>query len=129
MKNFLIALIVLAVLPVTAYAGGGSGGGTKKNSTLKVSNKSLNKTLGVILDKVPATPITLAAFQAAGGVLIDPSSTKTFQLKSGSHTIYAAYVDAADAPGVAGSQNVSLGKNKTVTVEVTGDEFSGPFFK
>lgn len=126
MKNFLIALVALALVPAAVEAGGGGGG--KANAKIKVTNNGTDVLL-VILDKTDAQIGAFAdldAFLAAGGKAIDAGGNATFTgLKAGNHGVAAAYTDGAFFGAI--SRVVIHSKSgRTDNVSATGDSFAAP---
>ncbi|MEI6239435.1 MAG: hypothetical protein WCR51_03525 [Planctomycetia bacterium] len=84
------ALAVLAVGFLVAAPAEAGGGGAKKNSTIRVKGAAAGNGIAVIpLQAVPA-PATvaswvgnLAAFQAAGGRIVNPNQVVSFSVPSG----------------------------------------------
>lgn len=123
MRNFLIGLLVFALVPATVFAGGG---GAKPTSFIKVRNGS-GQQLAVIVNPPNSIPQDLASFRAIGGKLLNTGETASFQVKEGSHTVAAAFING-NAPGTPGNTTVSVGKSKTVNVTVTGSNAAAPTF-
>lgn len=125
MRNFLIGLLVFALVPATVFAGGG---GAKPTSFIKVRNND-GEQLAVIVNPPAQIPTDLNAFRAAGGKLLNTGETASFQVKQGSHVVAGAYINAnAQAPGAIGSKTISVGKSKTVTIHATGNSGAAPTF-
>jgi hypothetical protein len=123
MRNFLIGLLVFALVPATVFAGGG---GAKPTSFIKVRNGS-GEQLAVIVDPPAVIPTNLDAFRAAGGKLLNTGETASFNVKEGSHTVAAAYINAqAQAPGATGTRTISVGKSRTVNITATGSSAAAP---
>jgi len=126
MKTLLVAVLALALSPALALAGGGS----KQNGTLQVRDNSASTTdsLAVIVDP-PAgfTITTAAAFTAAGGKIVGPglNSLAVFSnLKAGSHTVVAAFVNLQTSNvGTTSTSPVTIYKGQTAAIHV--DEAGG----
>lgn len=125
MKKMLIALLLFALVPATAFAGGGS---SKPTSTFAVKNSGTD-TLAVIIDPPSGfNPSNLSAFTAAGGKIANPNETLTFKVKAGSHVVGAAFISSSSSVGTQGSKTYDISKNVTITVTVTGNSSSSPSF-
>lgn len=102
MKNFCLALVMLAVVPAVALAGGGGGGGSKPTSFIKVTNDTPWK-MGVIVQpggvpySIVKTPEGIKKFEADGGKYVESRKTIQFTVKEGQQTVSGANVDAVDA--------------------------------
>jgi hypothetical protein len=105
-RTFAVLAVCLCVSG-SAFAGGG---GTKKDATITVKNDTA-ASIGVAVDPTAAllAAATPAAFQAAGGQIVNPGDTATFKVKAGAHRVIA--VDAAGA-GL-GDVNVAVAKGGT----------------
>jgi hypothetical protein len=112
MKKFLVVACLAAMVIATQSTAWAGGGGAKSDPTITVTNASKTNKLAVIIDpssalmgKVTDGSVTLAEFQAAGGVVVNPTkASKAFKVKIGTHVVAAAYVlDESSTP-------VDLGK-------------------
>lgn len=105
-RTFAVLAVCLCVSG-SAFAGGG---GTKKDATITVTNNTADP-IGVSVDPSAAVlaAATPAAFQAAGGTIVNPGDTATFKVKAGAHRVYA--VNAT--PAVVGDLNIAVGKGQT----------------
>jgi hypothetical protein len=121
MRNFLIALLVLAAIPATVDA---NGGGVKLNSFIKVKNTDGSQ-LAVIVDPPAPIPVDLNQFLAAGGRLLNTGETATFQLREGAHVIASAFI-ANNAPGVIGQTQASVARGHTVNYIANGNATFAP---
>jgi hypothetical protein len=123
MRNFLIGLLVFALVPATVFAGGG---GAKPTSFIKVRNND-GQQLAVIVNPPANIPQDPAQFRAIGGKILNTGETASFNVKEGSHTVAAAYINAqAQAPGVTGTRTISVGKARTVNITATGNSGAAP---
>ncbi len=112
-RMFTAVAVCLCLTASTAFAGGN--GGTKKDSTIKVTNNSTTVAqLGVAVDPSPAllAATTVQEFQNRGGKSIGSGGTASFSVKSGSHRV--VLVDLSTGAPLA-DQNVSVAKGKTLT--------------
>lgn len=125
MRNLVVAFVALALLPASAYAGGGTKGASSK---VTVNNHGSDR-LAVILD-APANfdpkKNTVSQFTAAGGKIIEGGGSLTIQVKEGKHQFGAAYVSSAGVIGKNFTQNYNVPKNNTILVDVVGDYPSTP---
>ena len=135
MKGFLMirryAVAVLAVMAVgfmvaaPAEAGGGGTGGTKKTATIRVKGAAAGNGLAVIPLTSAPSPATvaswvgnLAAFQAAGGVIVNPDQVVAFKVAPGVGTMYVANANFANA-GDFGSAAYKAVANQTGYMRIT----------
>jgi hypothetical protein len=120
MKNMLVALLALALLPATTFAGGGTKGIT---SSLTVKNNGSDR-LAVILD-APAgfdpKKNTVAQFTAAGGKIVEVGGSITINIKEGTHKFGAAYVSAAGVIGRNYTESRNVPKNTVIQASVIGN--------
>ena len=91
-RTVLVAAMAVCVLPAEGFAGGG--GGTKRNATLTVSNEtSLPVGFTTNIDssaiQTAITNGSLAEFEAAGGVLLNPGASRRFSLQAGTYLVGA----------------------------------------
>jgi hypothetical protein len=108
MKNLFLALLVSALIPAVAFAGGGS----KPTSTIRIKNLG-GDLLAVIVDPPQGfNPTTLEAFRNAGGKTLNTGETTFFKVREGTHTVSGAFI--VNAPGNTGNFNVTIGKGRTV---------------
>lgn len=92
-RMFAILALCLCVTTPAAFAGGG---GSKKDSTIRVTN-STNSIIAVLVDPTNAQLNTLtnitnpteADITNAGGKVLNAGATAEFKTRAGSHTIYA----------------------------------------
>ena len=119
MKNFLLVLVALALVPSLALAGGG----TKAAGVINVKNSG-GLVAGVIVDppaNLDPNTATQAQFTAAGGKFVNAGATGVFtKLKAGNHTVVVFQVNGT-AIGPIGAKTYNLGQAKTLNVEVTFD--------
>lgn len=120
MKNFVLALAVLVLAPTLALAGGG---GTKANATIQVTNTG-SSILAVILDNA-TPPQDPNGFASAGGKILAAGEVATFKnLKSGSHTVYAAVINPNTSLPIPGSQTgktYSLSQGQFLALNASAD--------
>jgi hypothetical protein len=130
MRNLILAVAAVMLLPTMALAGGGS----KANGSIAVhSNGTLQtgQVIGVIVDP-PASlnpnTATQAQFTAAGGKFITGASaneTLTFNnLKAGNHTVVAFAATTSGTTtniGTIVTQKVNVSKGQTVNLYASGD--------
>jgi hypothetical protein len=134
MKGFLMirryAVAALAVMAMgfmvaaPAEAGGG-GGGTKKTATIRVRGAAAGNGIAVIPLTSAPSPATvaswvgnLAAFQAAGGVIVNPNQVVPFKVAPGVGTMYVANANFAGA-GDFGSAAYQAVANRTGYMQIT----------
>ncbi len=118
-RRILVALAAFSILSAsTAFAGGG--GGTKKDSTIKVVNKVGNPIYAFVdvadadIQAASVKPDPLGAFKALGGKEIaSGGNSHSFSVKTGSHTVTA--IDIVVAAPV-GKKTVVTSKGKTSEV-------------
>ena len=128
MKNMILALVMVALVPTLALAGGGSKGGSTSN--IEFTNDGAQR-LGVLID-APAgfdpKKATLSEFRAQGGRFLDPGESTIYdKLKSGRHKIGAAFLFINQAKvGINATRSVTVPKKGTVQVGVTGNELAAP---
>jgi hypothetical protein len=122
MRNFLIGLLVCAVIPATVHAGGN--GGTKPTSFIKIKNTDGSQ-IAVIVDPPAVIPVNLNDFRNAGGKILNTNETATFNVREGQHVIAAAFLNG-QAPGVIGQTNVSVGRGRTVNFTTNGNPTFAP---
>ena len=120
MKNMMVALVALALLPAVSFAGGGSKG---VNTTIRVVNNGSNR-LAVIVD-APAgfdpKKNTVSQFTAAGGKIIEVGGTLDVKAKSGDHKFGASFVSDSGVIGRNATEKKSIPTNSTVTATVLGN--------
>lgn len=120
MKNMLVALVALALLPATTFAGGGTKG---TNSKLVINNLNGSQRLAIIVD-APAgfdpKKNTVSQFTNAGGKIIEAGGSLTLNLKEGKHQFGAAFVNSNGQIGKNFTNSYNLPKNSTTTVDVSG---------
>ena len=120
-RRLFIALAACLVLSSsTAFAGGG---GTKKNSTIRVINNGANPIyafVDVAADRIEAAADQadpIAAFKALGGKQIaSGGNAVNFAVKAGAHKVTA--VDLVTQTAVAIDKPVTTTKGKTSRVEI-----------
>lgn len=92
-----LAVMALGFLVAAPAEAGGGGGGAKKTATIRVKGFTSGNGMAVIpLTSAPA-PATiaswvgnLAAFQAAGGQIVNPNQVVAFKVAPGVGTMYVA---------------------------------------
>lgn len=135
MKNVLIALLAVALLPSISIAGGN--GGSKSNGSVRVVNDG-DTDLLVIL-KPSATlktqvtnndPNALTTFNREGGKRIAPGLSFTFRnVRSGTIEIGTLFLDDNGDPGTFGLNNITVKANKTLVLRVSGDATASPVIR
>jgi hypothetical protein len=123
MKNFLLVLVALALVPSLALAGGG----TKASGVINVKNNG-GLVMGVIVDP-PATldpnTATQAQFTAAGGKFVNAGATGSFtKLANGKHKVVVFQVNGT-AIGPVGSKSYDLVKGANVINVVVSFDAGG----
>lgn len=101
------ALAVMALgflVAAPAEAGGGGTGGAKKNSTIRVKGAAAGNGIAVIPLQAVPSPATvaswvgnLAAFQAAGGRIVNPNQVVSFPVPAGTGVMAVANANFANA--------------------------------
>ncbi len=112
-RLFTAVAVCLCLSASTALAGGN--GGTKKDSTIKVTNNSSTTTqLGVAVDPSASllAATTVQQFTSRGGKSIGAGGTASFSVKQGSHRV--VLVDLTTGTPLA-DQTVSVAKGKTLS--------------
>lgn len=124
MKNIALALLTLALLPATLFAGGG----TKSSAELVIKNTSTSIVFVIVDTTLSDTQLAAItdpnAFTAAGGIILQPgASSKPIKVKVGHHTVKAAFpIDAttnATTIGPITTATVHVIAHKTTTVTVS----------
>src|SRR6266478_5436935 len=96
-RTWLTLAVALVLTGTEAFAGGN--GGTKKNSSIKVTINSTNSDFVAFAVAVDGNAAALqtalndkseAEFKAAGGRILNPGDATTFKVKAGNHTVVAA---------------------------------------
>ena len=126
MKNFGFAVLLSALIPAVALAGGG--GGSKAASFINVKNVNVaGLVLGVIVDPpgglAYVIPASIDAFKKDGGKVLNPGETASFSVKEGKHLLGGAYIGGLGAGPKGGLPDIHVGKKATVNVDATP---SGP---
>jgi|SwirhirootsSR3_FD_contig_61_7266430_length_599_multi_2_in_0_out_0_1 hypothetical protein len=128
MKSLILSLIAGLAL-VFAVSTAEAGGGTKPNSTIKVTNNT-GTTLAVIVDpsnalisSINGGTVTEASFKAAGGKIVENGNSASFSVKAGPHTVGGALVSETGI-GTVVSTSVTTTKGKTKIVNATSSEGS-----
>ncbi len=120
-----VAYAALGTMSENARAGGG-GGGSKKDATVKVTNKSETEIIAV----VPGTGASFQDFLNNGGQFIQPGQTATFKTKAGAVVLTGVGYDDLGVQLPSPNQfTVNVSKGKTANVNVTyatGVVFSNP---
>lgn len=118
----LLLTVGLLLSPSVVFAGGGGSGGTKRNSSLTVTNLS-GKEVGFTTNaNNPAITAALAAgsiseFEAAGGVILNAGASQTFSLQAGTYTVGAADLSSGVGATIAASEiteMITLNKGQSV---------------
>ena len=122
MRNFLIGLMVCALIPASVHSCGN--GGAKPASFIKIKNTDGSQ-LAVIVDPPAVIPVNLNDFRNAGGRILNTNETATFNVREGQHVIAAAFLNG-QAPGVIVQTNVSVGRGRTVTYTTNGNTTFAP---
>jgi hypothetical protein len=130
MKSLVFSLMAGLAL-IFAVSTAEAGGGTKPNSTIKVTNNT-GVQLGVIVDASTAIQtaigsgtISQTTFLNAGGKIVDNGGAATFSVKAGAHIVYAAQIIGGTTTnpdlGAPATLPVTTVKGKTKTVIATAD--------
>jgi hypothetical protein len=122
----MISALASALLPALSWAGGG---GSKPTSTIIIKNVS-GELLAVIVNPPANLNVNnLDSFRAQGGKTLNAGESTHFKVKAGLNPVSAAYINvAAGAPGAVRNQDFSVGKNRTVKVDVSGSSAAAPNF-
>lgn len=135
MKNLLIALVAVALMPSVSFAGGNNnGGGSKNNGTIKVVNNGSTDLLVVLRPSQTlknqvssGDPNALTTFNSQGGKRIAPGHSYTFRnVRSGSIEIGLLYLDDNGDPGVFGLETVTVSNRQNLVLNVSGDATDSP---
>jgi len=127
-RSICLALCVLTVLSAPALAGGG--GGTKKDSTIRVTNDipaAGSSRIGVILGQslaqltaIASAPNPEQAFTDAGGKFLNPGADASFRVKSGEQSISITGVAPnGTSQGLLGQGTRNVGRGATVNVNAS----------
>ncbi|MHB8865221.1 MAG: hypothetical protein ACYC6N_22820 [Pirellulaceae bacterium] len=120
MKKLLCVLALVAVMASPAFAGGGS----KADSTIRITNNGTNAggAVGavVIVDPpggVGYTPTSIDQILDDGGKVLNFGATQSFKVKAGTHVVWAVFGDANEDPvGTAVSRAYHVQKKQTLNV-------------
>jgi hypothetical protein len=119
-----LAIVALGFL-VAAPAEAGGGGGTKKTATIRVKGAAAGNGLAVIALTSAPSPATvaswvgnLAAFQAAGGQIVNPNQVVAFKVAPGVGTMYVANANFAGGADF-GSGAYQAVANRTGYMQIT----------
>jgi len=125
MKSMFSALVIVALLAAPALAGGGN-----KNSTgVRVHNQSQGQ-VAVIFDNTGTSNtqlvgMTQAQFRNQGGFFLNGGESRTINLRAGTHTVRAAYVNAQtnliESAARIGTRTIVVQSNQTVTLNISGN--------
>jgi hypothetical protein len=120
-----LAIVALGFLVAAPAEAGGGSGGTKKTATIRVKGAAAGNGLAVIPLTSAPSPATvaswvgnLAAFQAAGGVIVNPNQVVAFKVAPGVGTMYVANADFAGVGGF-GSGAYQAVANRTGYMQIT----------
>lgn len=119
LMNTLMTCVVLGMMSASAFAGG-DGGGAKDDGTIVVKNNGpANQILLVVVGDL--NNFSLTGFLAAGGQIVSPGGTASFDVPAGSPTVHALFIDDVTLlqTGALASQPFNVGKNATVNVSAT----------
>lgn len=127
MKNLLFILALVATLPLTAFAEGGS----KNNGTLRVTNRGANgERLAVIVDRAPSNNWTPQNFFDNGGKIADANGdvVEFSNLREGQHTVYVAFITNGNNPqsGPRAQRRINITRNNDLRLVVTGTSNAAP---
>jgi hypothetical protein len=128
MKRFLAAFAVcalLASLSSQALAGGSS------RATIKVTNVNPGtdtaNVLMVVIDQPVSVFTDANVFARVGGKYLFSGQSAKFNVSAGNHGVVVAYIQAPFLVGpTAPAKYLSVGKNKTANVFVSGDNANPP---
>ncbi|GAB5406928.1 MAG: hypothetical protein Aurels2KO_51590 [Aureliella sp.] len=120
-RVFAVVALCFATITAPAFAGGGS----KRNPKLHVKNDSSGQ-VGIILNvddaklaEIASAGNPVAAFQSAGGKILNPGQKGTFSVKAGTQRVIAIDGDAV----VVGEAEIEVEKGKDKTISFDGSEF------
>ncbi len=129
-RNVLVVLALVAVgamVASPAEAGGGGGGTKGRNGTVRVLGGQTGGGVGLILLANGLTPPvggypSVAALQAAGGAVINPSQVLQFKVAGPGNAIVGP-IDAAGAfPAPTGAAAYSGAQNQTGYLKIAGTD-------
>lgn len=123
-RMFVALAVCLVVSASTAFAG--NGGGTKKDSTVRVRNESENTLFAFV--NVNANDIAVAAesndplraFRDLGGKQIESNGQVDFKVRTGQQRV--TVIDVEEGAAVFVDRNVSVDKGQTQTIVVRNDD-------
>jgi len=122
-RMFVALAVCLAVSASSAFANG-NGGGTKKDSHIKVKNESQHDVyafVGVNIDDIEEAAFgddPLGDFEALGGKLVESGGEADFSVKAGSHKLTVIDVNEETGGPVFVDRRVSVAKGQTKNVFV-----------
>ncbi len=119
LMNTLMTCAVLGMMSANAFAGGG-GGGAKDDGTIVIKNDGpANQILLVVVGKLADTKLT--TFLAAGGQIVSPGDTASFDVPAGDTTVTALFIDDTSlmVSGKKVEKLFPVGKKQTVNVSAT----------
>lgn len=123
MKNFAVLVLAIAALfaSTSAVEAGGGGGGAKKNAKIKVVNNTSGPAaaVGIILNSNANSWVSLNAALKAGGVVIQPGKSQTFDVVAGSNEVAGFDPNAVPVVKV-NPATITAVKNKTITITLSG---------
>lgn len=126
-RMFVALAVCLAVSASSAFANG-NGGGTKKDSHIKVKNESQHDVYAFVdvnIDDIQEaafgdgeTGDPLADFQGLGGKLVESGGEADFSVKAGAHRVTVIDVNEETGGPVFVDRRVSVAKGQTKKVFV-----------
>ena len=135
-RGICLALCVVSMLSTPAFAGGG--GGTKRDSTITVSNNipaTSSSRIGVILNQSSAQLSAIAAaanpeqaFTDAGGKFLQPGASASFSVRSGEQSISIVGVSPSGASqGLLGQGTRTVARGATINLNASSLMTIGTF--
>lgn len=122
-RLFVLSALCVALTATSAFAGGG---GSKRNSTIRITNEG-STPVGVAVGLTDAQLNTIvmasdpiAAWNAAGGRVINAGATAEFRVREGAHRVISVF-DPLD--GLVDDRQVTVGRGQTrlVTIDPMGN--------
>lgn len=119
-RRSLVAFAVCLCLCSSSALAGGDGG-TKRDSTIRVTNNS-ETPVGVVIDPsadmlnyLQSANPDVAGFTSRGGKIVQPGATLSTRVRAGNHRVIAV----SDEPALIGNVTTNVTKGQTVSGSVT----------
>ncbi|NOZ39039.1 MAG: hypothetical protein GXP24_02280 [Planctomycetes bacterium] len=120
LMNLLVVCAVFGMMSANAFAGGG-GGGAKDDGSIVVKNDGGGDNILLVVVGDLGGNFSLTNFLAAGGQIVEPGDTASFDVPAGSQTVTAVFIGDVSllVTGTGTAQPFNVGKNQTVNVSAT----------